>query len=133
MDLDFVLGVISDGPTKSFAFRRLQYLGGKFTMYTLLNEFQEMTEMKVRSVPFTLGFSEFFRCRAFLTGNPDTHSVGISSEPFGSDFYNVRKVDTHVHHSSSMNQKHLLRFIKAKMKRNSQVLFPFLYHSCQFA
>jgi hypothetical protein len=38
-----------------------------------------------------------------------------------SDFYNVRKVDTHVHHSSSMNQKHLLRFIKAKMKRNCQV------------
>lgn len=32
------------------------------------------------------------------------------------DFYNVRKVDTHVHHSSSMNCKHLLRFIKAKLK-----------------
>ena len=32
------------------------------------------------------------------------------------DFYNVRKVDTHVHHSSCMNQKHLLRFIKKKMK-----------------
>ena len=51
MDLDFVLGVISSGPAKSFAFRRLQYLRGKFTMYTLLNEFQEMSEMKVRSVP----------------------------------------------------------------------------------
>jgi AMP deaminase len=51
MDLDFVLGVISDGPVKSLAFRRLQYLCGKFTMYTLLNEFQEMTEMKVRSIP----------------------------------------------------------------------------------
>jgi AMP deaminase len=51
MDLDFVLGVISDGPAKSFAFRRLQYLRAKFTMYTLLNEFQEMTEMKVRSLP----------------------------------------------------------------------------------
>lgn len=25
------------------------------------------------------------------------------------DFYNVRKVDTHVHHSACMNQKHLLR------------------------
>ena len=48
MDLDFILGVISDGPAKSFAFRRLQYLQGKFTIYTLLNEFQEMTEMKVR-------------------------------------------------------------------------------------
>lgn len=51
MDLDFVLGVISDGPTKSFAFRRLQYLRGKFTMYSLLNEFQEMTEMKVCTLP----------------------------------------------------------------------------------
>ena len=50
MDLDFILGVISDGPAKSFAFRRLQYLRGKFTMYTLLNEFQEMTEMKVRHI-----------------------------------------------------------------------------------
>ncbi|KAF4577276.1 AMP deaminase [Pleurotus pulmonarius] len=59
----------------------------KFTMYTLLNESQELAEMK--SVPHR-------------------------------DFYNVRKVDTHVHHSSSMNQKHLLRFIKHKMKRSPQ-------------
>jgi len=32
------------------------------------------------------------------------------------DFYNVRKVDTHIHLSSCMNQKHLLRFMKKKMK-----------------
>lgn len=32
------------------------------------------------------------------------------------DFYNVRKVDTHVHHTACMNQKHLLRFIKRKLK-----------------
>ena len=32
------------------------------------------------------------------------------------DFYNVRKVDTHIHHSACMNQKHLLRFIKHKLK-----------------
>ena len=32
------------------------------------------------------------------------------------DFYNVRKVDGHVHHSSSMNQKHLLNFIKQKLR-----------------
>lgn len=40
------------------------------------------------------------------------------------DFYNVRKVDTHVHHSSCMNQKHLLRFIKHKLRNypNDQVL-----------
>ncbi|KAF9013148.1 hypothetical protein BDQ17DRAFT_1270633 [Cyathus striatus] len=85
VDLDYVLSVIADGPTKSFAYRRLKYLASKFEMYQLLNEFQELADMK--RVPHR-------------------------------DFYNVRKVDTHVHHSSSMNQKHLLRFIKSKMKRS---------------
>ncbi|PHH58672.1 hypothetical protein CDD81_4885 [Ophiocordyceps australis] len=72
MDLDDILTVSSDGPSKSFAFRRLQYL----------------------EVPHR-------------------------------DFYNVRKVDTHVHHSACMNQKHLLRFIKSKMKKhpNEVVLY----------
>ncbi|VDK20792.1 unnamed protein product [Taenia asiatica] len=32
------------------------------------------------------------------------------------DFYNIRKVDTHVHAASCMNQKHLLRFIKKCMR-----------------
>lgn len=35
------------------------------------------------------------------------------------DFYNVRKVDTHVHHSACMNQKHLLRYMKSKVKKSS--------------
>lgn len=47
VDLDYVLSVISDGPTKSFAFRRLKFLASKFTMYTLLNEFQELADIKV--------------------------------------------------------------------------------------
>eukprot|EP00794_Sanderia_malayensis_P011005 gene11005-12168_t len=34
------------------------------------------------------------------------------------DFYNVRKVDTHVHAASCMNQKHLLRFIKKKANKH---------------
>jgi len=33
------------------------------------------------------------------------------------DFYNARKVDTHVHHSACMNAKHLLRFIKSRLKK----------------
>jgi hypothetical protein len=37
------------------------------------------------------------------------------------DFYNIRKVDNHVHHSACMNQKHLLRFIKRKLKSNGDV------------
>ncbi|KAI3331873.1 AMP deaminase [Xylariaceae sp. AK1471] len=84
MDLEKILFVSSDGPSKSFAFRRLQYLEGKFNLYSLLNEYQETADTK--KVPHR-------------------------------DFYNVRKVDTHVHHSACMNQKHLLRFIKSKMKK----------------
>merc|ERR1719187_2710508 len=37
------------------------------------------------------------------------------------DFYNVRKVDTHIHAASCMNQKHLLRFIKKTLKKESSV------------
>ncbi|UKZ80023.1 AMP deaminase [Trichoderma virens FT-333] len=85
MDLERILTASSDGPSKSFAFRRLQYLEGKFNLYALLNEYQETADSK--KVPHR-------------------------------DFYNVRKVDTHVHHSASMNQKHLLRFIKSRMKKN---------------
>ncbi|KAJ2944703.1 hypothetical protein O0L34_g4060 [Tuta absoluta] len=32
------------------------------------------------------------------------------------DFYNIRKVDTHIHAASCMNQKHLLRFIKRTLR-----------------
>ncbi|KAJ5667550.1 hypothetical protein N7507_003414 [Penicillium longicatenatum] len=85
MDLDAVVDVSSEGPAKSFAFKRLSYLEGKFQLYTLLNEYQEIADSK--KVPHR-------------------------------DFYNVRKVDTHVHHSACMNQKHLLRFIKSKMRKS---------------
>ena len=33
------------------------------------------------------------------------------------DFYNVRKVDTHIHAAGSMTQKHLLRFMKKKLRK----------------
>ena len=38
------------------------------------------------------------------------------------DFYNVRKVDTHIHHSACMNQKHLLRFMKKKFRTEGDVV-----------
>lgn len=49
VDLDYILDVIADGPTKSFAYRRLKYLASKWAMFSLLNEFQEMADMKVSS------------------------------------------------------------------------------------
>ncbi|CDK24620.1 unnamed protein product [Kuraishia capsulata CBS 1993] len=83
IDLDRIVMMASDGPAKSFAFKRLEYLEARWNLYILLNEHEEISESK---------------------RNPHR------------DFYNVRKVDTHVHHSACMNQKHLLRFIKYKIR-----------------
>lgn len=85
MDLDKIVSFASDGPTKSFAFKRLEYLEARWNLYSLLNDYQEVSDSKK---------------------NPHR------------DFYNVRKVDTHVHHSACMNQKHLLRFIKHKIRHS---------------
>ncbi|EDO18899.1 hypothetical protein Kpol_1023p68 [Vanderwaltozyma polyspora DSM 70294] len=92
LDLDKMVSISSDGPAKSFAFRRLQYLEARWNLYYLLNEYQETNVSK---------------------RNPHR------------DFYNVRKVDTHVHHSACMNQKHLLRFIKYKLRhsKDEKVIF----------
>ena len=91
-DLEYVIAVSSDGPSKSFAFRELDILEGKFNLYFLVNQYEETAICK--RVPHR-------------------------------DFYNVRKVDTHVHHSACMNQKHLLRFIKSKMKKSPDEIVLF--------
>lgn len=92
IDLEFIANLSSDGPMKSFAFKRLQFLEARWAMYSLLNEFNEIQQNKT---------------------NPHR------------DFYNCRKVDTHVHHSACMNQKHLLRFIKHKLRHHGdeEVIF----------
>lgn len=45
-DLDQIIAISSEGPAKSFAFRRLEYLEAKWNLYSLLNEYQETTESK---------------------------------------------------------------------------------------
>lgn len=58
-DLDSVLAVCSDGPAKSFAFRRLKYLASKWNLYCLLNEYQEIADVKVSRVSVTSRDSVF--------------------------------------------------------------------------
>jgi AMP deaminase len=84
-DVKYMCYMITDGPLKSFCYRRLCYLSSKYQLYALLNEMRELAAQKAVS-----------------------HR----------DFYNIRKVDTHVHAASCMNQKHLLRFIKKTLKAN---------------
>lgn len=38
------------------------------------------------------------------------------------DFYNVRKIDNHVHLAACMNAKHLSRFIKQKLKSEGDTI-----------
>ncbi|XP_046649607.1 AMP deaminase 2-like isoform X6 [Daphnia pulicaria] len=82
-DVHKMCNMISNGPLKSFCYRRLTYLSAKYQLHVLLNEMQELALQKC--VPHR-------------------------------DFYNIRKVDTHIHAASCMNQKHLLRFIKKKIR-----------------
>ncbi|KAI9562378.1 AMP deamise 2 [Daphnia sinensis] len=82
-DVHRMCNMISNGPLKSFCYRRLTYLSAKYQLHVLLNEMQELALQKC--VPHR-------------------------------DFYNIRKVDTHIHAASCMNQKHLLRFIKKKIR-----------------
>jgi AMP deaminase len=106
-DLDEVLAVISDGPAKSFAFRRLRYLESKWNLYVLLNEYRELAEMKRVS---HRDFYNVRKVRAVLF-------PCVWDAPRADGFDLTEQVDTHIHHSASMNQKHMLRFIKSKMKR----------------
>jgi hypothetical protein len=70
--------------------------------------------------------------RAYHIGQLRSDDEASRLQHLNRDFYNVRKVDTHVHHSSSMNQKHLLRFIKSKMKRSPNVRSYILHTSHLF-
>ncbi|XP_046971218.1 AMP deaminase 2 isoform X3 [Vanessa cardui] len=85
-DKNTMCNMMSDGPLKSFCYRRLSYLSSKFQLHVLLNELRELASQK--AVPHR-------------------------------DFYNIRKVDTHIHAASCMNQKHLLRFIKKTLKTHA--------------
>lgn len=38
------------------------------------------------------------------------------------DFYQVRKVDTHIHHSAAFTQRQLMHFIRKKMKEESDTV-----------
>ncbi|KAE8622867.1 hypothetical protein XENTR_v10005418 [Xenopus tropicalis] len=78
-DMNFLIALIAQGPVKTYSHRRLKFLSSKYNVHEMLNEMEELKELK---------------------NNPHR------------DFYNCRKVDTHIHAAACMNQKHLLRFIK---------------------
>eukprot|EP00056_Hartaetosiga_gracilis_P001092 m.42225 g.42225 ORF g.42225 m.42225 type:complete len:811 (+) comp10493_c0_seq1:78-2510(+) len=84
-DLNFILSLISDGPTKSFCHQRIKLLMEKFKIHVMVNLQAEIAEQKRTKTR---------------------------------DFYTIPKVDTHIHLSACMHQRHLLEFIKRKAREH---------------
>ncbi|XP_062892845.1 AMP deaminase 1-like [Mobula hypostoma] len=84
-DMKTLLGIIADGPLRTYCNQRLKMLVSRFHLHQLANEKREFIDLQVAS-----------------------HS----------DFYNVAKVDTHIHAAACMNQHSLLRFIRHTYTRD---------------
>ncbi|KAJ3129263.1 AMP deaminase [Nowakowskiella sp. JEL0407] len=97
-DQEYIVNVISDGPTKSFAFRRLRYLESKFHMYVLLNEYQEMADSKDVVI---------FRDNKYLTLKQVFESLNLTAYDL-----NIDTLDMHAHKDS------FHRFDKFNLKYN---------------
>lgn len=108
-----ILKVMSIGNVRTACYHRLRFLEEVFFFIFVLN-------LDFLCDLFWFMIMTYFKCtqkfRLHLLVNADKEFLDQKSAPHR-DFYNVRKVDTHVHHSACMNQKHLLRFIKSKLRK----------------
>ncbi|GJT67158.1 probable AMP deaminase [Tanacetum coccineum] len=105
---------------------------GLFPVASATNFFTDMHHLlkiiavgNVRSACYNrLGFLEEVMFYELLLVNADSEFLAQKGAPHR-DFYNIRKVDTHVHYSACMNQKHLLRFIKSKLRKEPDEVLIF--------
>ena len=111
-ELDGIAQISEKGKPRDFAFVKLD---------EFLSDLKKLIHM-VSSGPLK---SFCYRRLCFLTCNYNLHVLNKEIKELYAqkqvkhrDFYNIRKVDTHVHAASCMNQKHLLRFIKRIVKNN---------------
>lgn len=122
-DMHYLLKVVSIGNVRSVCHHRLRFLD------------------EVGSVNFGLSFKFWPLFLTYLINvqkyrvhhllNEGEEFLAQKSAPHR-DFYNCRKVDTHVHHSACMNQKHLLSFIKSKLKKEPDEVETIFLSSCLF-
>uniref|UniRef100_A0A665VX38 AMP deaminase n=1 Tax=Echeneis naucrates TaxID=173247 RepID=A0A665VX38_ECHNA len=108
-DMNFLIALIAQGPTKTYTHRRLKFLTSKFNVHEMLNEMEELKELKMNP------HRDFYNCRKVaITFNLSNllHSQHIRMKNAESTSLLCYIVDTHIHAAACMNQKHLLRFIK---------------------
>ncbi|ULU07048.1 hypothetical protein L3Y34_018670 [Caenorhabditis briggsae] len=102
-----------------------QFKNVSVTKEEFLNDTEKLTAMIVDGPLKSFCFRRLsylenkFQLHVLLNELRELHEQkGVSHR----DFYNIRKVDTHIHAASSMNQKHLLRFIKKKIKTEADTV-----------
>ncbi|XP_061721666.1 AMP deaminase 2-like isoform X2 [Cydia pomonella] len=100
--------------------RSLAYNYASFQQF--VDDLNSLIDM-IRDGPLT---SFCFRRLQFLSAKfkmhvllNELHEQALQKAVPHRDFYNIKKVDVHIHAASSMNQKHLLRFIKRTLRENS--------------
>jgi AMP deaminase len=110
-DYHLMVNLISDGPLYDYLIFTSSYLLNHLVIFIVLRK------------------TFCYRRLHYLKSKFELHSMlnefkEISQQKLvpHRDFYNVRKVDTHIHAASCMNQKHLLRFIKKKIKTNGDTI-----------
>ncbi|KAL5722539.1 AMP deaminase [Ranunculus cassubicifolius] len=115
-DFRMVDGVVHVYPNKN-ASEELYPVASSTRFFTDMHQILKVSSLgNVRSACYhrLRLLEEKFRLHLLI--NSDGEFFAQKSAPHR-DFYNVRKVDTHIHHSACMNQKHLLRFIKSKLRK----------------
>lgn len=112
-DMHYILKVMSIGNVRSACYHRLRFLE-EVCFHKLLYIWFPCVLTVAFVYNMHLIIIQKFRLHLLL--NADGEFLAQKSAPHR-DFYNIRKVDTHIHHSACMNQKHLLRFIKSKLRK----------------
>ena len=83
----------------------------------MLNEIRELAEQKA------VTHRDFYNVRKVGAHSAELNKVTASLFVKRGKFIiapNLKQVDTHIHAASSMNQKHLLRFIKKSLKTDGK-------------
>ncbi|XP_037072081.1 AMP deaminase 2-like isoform X2 [Pollicipes pollicipes] len=104
----------ASGQVKDFAYPELEQFFADFTYLCTIIADGPLKSFCYRRLTY---LSSKFQLHVLLN---ELRELAAQKAVHHRDFYNVRKVDTHIHAASSMNQKHLLRFIKKMMKTNSE-------------
>lgn len=118
-DMHHIIRIMAIGNVRSLCHHRLRFLE-EVVLFKLSLYFCFVLFILVCVYNLTNTIQKF---RLHLLVNADQEFLAQKSAPHR-DFYNIRKVDTHVHHSACMNQKHLLRFIKSKLRKEPDEVGP---------